>query len=124
MRYIMAILMVTLGGHANAHQWLPTYPELRQSYIQNVLVTTLELFNVRKDVEYYEISVLDEDMNPVKFATPEKIINVKHLKKKSVDVYIRKRDKDKAVYVCSSSKLLKQESSATVIASRICSKIK
>lgn len=116
--------MVTLGGQAHAHQWLPTYPELRQSYVQNILVTTLELFNVRKDVEYYEISVLDENMNPVKFATPEEIINVKYLKKKKVDVYIRKQDKDKAVYVCSRSKLLAQESSATVISSRICSKIK
>jgi hypothetical protein len=41
-----------------------------------------------------------------------------------VDVYIRDEDKDRAVYVCSLSKLLPTKEAVTIVSSRICSKIK
>lgn len=124
MRYIMLALILTLGGYANAHQWLPTYPKLERSFVPGVWYTTLELFNSRKDVEYYQISVLDKDMQPVKFASRNRLVNVPYTKRVKVDVYIREEDKDRAVYICSLSKLFPGKETATVISSRICSKIK
>lgn len=120
----MVALVLFMSGHASAHQWIPTYPKLKQSFVPNVLVTTMELFNSRSDVEYYEISVLDKNMDPMKFATTNRVIQVPHLKRENVDVYIRAQDADKAVYICSTSKILKESVSATVVSSRICSKIK
>lgn len=84
----------------------------------------MELFNSRKDVEWYGVQVLDADMEPVPFVTSEKIMNVPHLKKKQVEVYVRKKDIERAVYICSVSKLLKEQRSRAAVASRICSKAK
>lgn len=124
MRYIMLALMIMIGGYANAHQWLPTYPKLEPSFVQGIYMTQLELFNSRRDVEYYQINVYDKDFNPIKFATPSRTIRVEHNKKAKVDVYIREEDKDKAVYICSTSKLLPGKGTATIVSSKICSKIK
>ena len=111
-------------GHASAHQWTPTYPTLKPSYASGVLVTRMELLNSRKEITYYEIGVFDKDFLSVPFATAEKIINLKYLSRKSVDIFIRQKDKDRAVYICSKSKLLAKGSAITSISSRICSKIK
>lgn len=120
----MFILMLMFGGYASAHQWLPTYPKLQRSFVPEIYVTQLELFNSRSDVEYYQINVYDKDFNSVKFATPSRTIRVEHNKKVKVDVYIREEDIDKAVYICSLSKLLPGKGTATIVSSRICSKIK
>jgi uncharacterized membrane protein len=84
----------------------------------------MTLFNAREDVNYYEIEVLDANMEPMDFATPRRIIEVEHTKKVKVDIYIREQDKDKTVYICSKSKLLAGKNTATVVSSRICSKLK
>lgn len=89
-----------------------------------VLTTTMMLWNNRRDVEYYEIQVLDADMNPVRFAMNDKIIRVPYQKRKTVNIFISARDKDRAVYVCTRSKILSDNDSRTVVSSRICSKAK
>lgn len=119
----MAVVM-SLSGYASAHQWLPTYPKLEPSFVTGVLRVKMELFNSRSDVQYYELNVYDKDFNPIKFATQERIIEVDHLKRKNVEIYIREQDKGIATYVCSKSKLLKGTGGATLISSQICSKIK
>jgi len=124
MRYIMLAVMMSLCGYASAHQWTPTYPKLERSYVDGILQVTMELFNSRKDVKYYEILVYDSEFNPVKFAAQERIVEVQYLKRKSIDVFIREQDRDVATYVCSKSKLLKGTGTATIVSSRICSKIK
>ena len=124
MRYIMVILMLITSGYASAHEWLPTYPTLKQSFIEGTYVTTMQLFNKRSDVEFYEIKVYDEDFNAVKFGSPTRLLNVKYLKKATVDVYIKHEDRNRAVYICSLSKLSSDQTSITMVASRICSKIK
>lgn len=124
MRYIMIAVMLSLCGYASAHQWTPTYPKLERSYVDGILQVTMELFNSRKDVKYYEILVYDSEFNPVKFAVQERIVEVQYLKRKSIDVFIREQDRDVATYVCSKSKLLKGTGTATIVSSRICSKIK
>ena len=124
MRFVMIMVMLILCGSVRAHQWMPTYPELRTSYVQGILTTRMELFNSRNDVKYYEILVYDKDFNPMKFATQEQIVEVGYLKRKNIDIYIREQDRDKVTYICSKSKLLKGTGSATRVSSRICSKIK
>lgn len=124
MKYVIAVLVFILSGQATAHQWTPTYPKLRPSFVEGIYTTRLRLFNGRRDVEYYEIQVLDKEMNGVTFATKERIVKVDYLKSLEVDVYIREQDKSKALYVCSKSKLLAGNDTATVVSSRICSKLK
>lgn len=127
MRYIMLILLLGICGLKNvsAHEFLPTYPRLTLSYVPGILQTQMELFNRREDIQYYEYSVWSKDFeSKVPFATNEKIQRIGYLEKKVIDIYIRAKDKDRAVYICSKSKMLKQDVSRTTMASRICSKIK
>lgn len=120
----MMAVVLSLSGYASAHQWLPTYPKLEPSFVDGVLKVKMELFNSRSDVRYYEINVYDKDFRSVKFATQERIIEVGHLKRKNVEIFIREQDRDVATYVCSKSKLLKGKGGATLVSSQICSKIK
>jgi hypothetical protein len=103
---------------------MPTYPKFDQSFVGGVLSTKMELFNKRAEVEYYEIQVFDADWNKVPFASEAKIVRVKYLETKRIDVYIRNEDILKVVYICSESKMLRQESKYTIISSRVCSKVK
>ena len=107
-----------------AHQWTPTYPKMIPSFVEGIYSTRLRLFNGRNDVSYYEFQVLDKDMNKVRFATPQRILPVKYLQSVEVEVYIREAEIKQAVYICSRSKLLAGTEAATVVSSRICSKIK
>ena len=118
-----AIILLLLSGYVSAHQWTPTYPTLSSSYIPRVLVTQMQLFNTRKDIEYYEFSVFDKDWEPLPFATPEKVLKIPHLKTVEVDIFIREIDLDRALYVCSESKIQKGSKQASSVSSRICSKL-
>jgi hypothetical protein len=124
MRYIMCMIMFLSLGCANAHEWTPTYPKLSPSYVSDVVGTTMSLYNSRKDIEYYEFSVYDRDFNPIRFATAEKIISIKYLERKTIEIYVRKQDVGRGMYICSESKVLKDDVTATVVRSRICSKVK
>jgi hypothetical protein len=109
---------------ASAHEMTPTYPKLGPSHLDGVYKTTMYMFNKRADVEYYEIGVFDKDFNPVPFVTSYNVIKVRYLGHVTFDVYIRKSDVNKAVYICSRSKLRKDASVRTAVSSRICSKFK
>jgi len=122
--FFVIALLVLLSGQATAHQFTPTYPKLKPSFVPGVLVAEMDLFNGRTDVEYYGIEVFDADWNKVAFATEAKILRLKHLDSTKVNIYIREKDRNKAVYICSVSKLLGEGSSLTMVASKICSKIK
>lgn len=124
MRYLLSILIV-LSGYASAHEWTPTYPIFNPSAVEGINVSTMKLFNAREDVEYFEIGVFDEDWNGVPFAViGDNIIRVKHQEIKYIDVYIRRNDMKRAVYVCSKSKPLAEDTTKPMLFSRICSKIK
>lgn len=111
-------------SNAFAHEMIPTYPELRPSYLDGLYSTEVLVFNRREDVRYYEISVFDKDWNSLPFATNQKIIKIDYLRKKNVELYFRKQEKNKIKYICTTSKILKGEVQYTAITSRICSKIK
>lgn len=123
MRYVLLALLL-VSSNVSAHQWTPTYPEWGTSYVTGILQTRMSLFNTRQDVDYFEIQVLDVNMNPVDFATTDQIIHAPHLKRKSVDVYIRRTDIDRVVFICSISKLLVAGNTGASVSSRICSKVK
>jgi len=122
-RYVVMLLLM-FSGYVNAHQFLPTYPTFQYSFIEGVMYTKMQLFNKRKEVEYYELSVFDADWNGVPFASENKIIYVKYLQTKDINVYVKKEDVKKVTYICTESKIKKDALQNTVIYSKICSKVK
>jgi len=118
------VLLMMVSAYASAHQWTPTYPKLETSHVSGVLQARMKLFNARRDVAYFTFEVFDKDFNPVKFATTQRLLQLDYLGRKDVDIFIREQDRDKAVYVCSRSKIVAKDVTATVVSSRICSKIK
>lgn len=123
MKYVIGILL-GLSGAANAHEMVPAYPTMKPSYITGVSVTNMKIFNRRDDVRYYEIGVFTSEWEPIPFASEEKIIKLEYLGKKTFEVYIRNSDLDNATYICTLSKLEKDNVRTTGVSSKICSKIK
>ena len=125
MKCLLLFVVLVLGGkQVWAHEFTPAYPTLEPSYMDGILVTKMLLFNRRQDVSYYEISVFDGQWNPVPFAAVDKIFEAKYLERKFIDVYIREKDRSRAVYICTKSKMQNDDDKVTLISSRICSKIK
>lgn len=122
--FIMSLMMASLVSVANAHEMTPTYPKLEPSHLDGVVKSTMQMFNKREDVEFYEIAVFDSEFKPVPFVTSYNIIKIKYLGHVTFDVYIRKSDMQRATYVCSRSKLRKDAKIRTAVASTICSKFK
>ena len=122
-RKVIAILL-GLSGAASAHEMTPTYPEMIPSYVSGVSVTNMLLFNRRDDVEYYEVGVFTEDWQSIPFATQERIIHLNLSQRKNFKIYINDRDLNRATYICTISKLKKDDMQTSGISSKICSKIK
>ena len=122
-RYVI-VLMMFVSSYANAHQFLPTNPKFENSFVEGVVYTKMELFNKRKEIGFYELGVFDADWNSLSFASESKLIRINYLETKSVNVYIKKEDLKRAVYICTESKIKREDIQATPIASKICSKIK
>jgi len=122
LKYFIVGLLLALP--VQAHEMVPTYPRLEQSHLDNILKTTMKMFNKRADVEYYEIGVFDKDFNPVPFVSAYNVFKLEYLGHVTFDIYIRASDRNRAVYVCSKSKLRKDSDTKTAISSKICSKFK
>lgn len=118
------MFLLGFSGPAFAHEMSPTYLEFTPSIYDGVVKTTIELFNRREDVNYYQIEVFDKDWRPILYVTDNKIINIKYLEKKTIDVYVKDTNLDKVVYVCTLSRFIKTDVTKTNISSRICSKVK
>ena len=116
--YGLAISLVT--SSAIAHELTPTYPELRPSYIDEVSVTTMKMWNRRNDAQYYEIGVFDKEWNPVPFATSARLLKLDYLEHKSFEIYIRDKDTTRVEYICTTSKQLKSKVLSSGIKSKIC----
>ena len=122
LKYFIVGLMLALP--VQAHEMVPTYPRLEQSHMDGLLKATMKMFNKRADVEYYEVGVFDKDFNPVPFVTAYNVFRLEYLGHITFDVYIRAIDRDRAVYVCSRSKIRRDSTTKTAISSKICSKFK
>lgn len=121
---LIVFVLFIVGEQAHAHQFVPTYPKFTLSFMEGILQTKMELFNKRNDVEYYEIDVYDSNWNTVTFATDSKLLYVKYLQTKKINIYIKAEDLKKVMYICTESRIRKEEATATVISSKICSKVK
>lgn len=121
--FIAAVVALLTATAAYSHEWTPSYPQFKPSFMEGIAVTTMTIFNRRKDISYYEVSVLDEDWNPVPFASTRKLINVEYLEKQNVDIYLREVDCDRVEYICTTSKILERDATSSGVDSRICSRV-
>jgi len=124
MRYLFILMILLFTTKSYAHEMVPTYPVLEPSRFDGLVQTTVTVFNKRPEVEYYEIGVFTEEWEPLQFVSNYKIYKVPYLSTVSVDIYLRKEDKYKVTYICSVSKLRKENLSRTAVSSKICSKVK
>ena len=128
MRFYYTLLVFVLflfGGQASAHQFTPTYPKFESSFIDGVLQTKMELFNRRQEVSYYELGVFDENWRPVTFASSEsKILRVEYLETKNIEIYVKAQDIKRVTYICTESRLFRNNPRQSLVASKICSKVK
>jgi len=120
----VGLALLLCSSLAFSHEMTPTYPEWQVSYSGGIKKTTMELWNSREDVQYYEIGVFDESWKPIPFVTSYKIMKVDYLSHVKFDVYIRENNIKDARYICSLSKLRSNDVSKTLVATRICSKFK
>lgn len=125
-RFIISfIFMVTAAFSLNvaSHEMTPTYFSIVPSHVDSVYKTRVNLYNRRKDVEYYEIGVFDANFKSVPFVSLYRIVKVDYLSEVNVDVYVKSDLASKVVYICSKSKLRKVAKTLTAVSSRICSKV-
>lgn len=124
MHKLLNTVLLLLALPAAAHQFTPTYPKFNNSFVEGVSVTRMELFNKRQDTDYYELDVYDANWKPVSFAADAKLINIRYLETKHLNVYVKTQDLGRVVYICTESRLRKSDAKDTVISSKICSKVK
>jgi hypothetical protein len=122
MRFVIILAALILSKAAAAHEMVPAYLKLEPAPVDKVYMTSFKMFNRRNDVDYYSVSVYDQNWNKVPFASFDRVFKLEHLKKKEITVYIKANDISVATYVCTSSKLYPGKGAA--VSSRICSKIK
>lgn len=91
---------------------------------ENLVSTTMTMFNKRPEVEYYELGVFTGDWEPVPFVSKYKVWKIPYLSTVTIEIYMNRFEAKDAVYICSRSKLRKQDITRTAVSTRICSKIK
>jgi hypothetical protein len=116
------LLLLFVSGYASAHELTPTYPELKTSYMTDVLQVNLKMWNARGDVEYYKIEVTDKDWKDVPFITREKTFRLEHFGRKNIEIFLP--SDTSATYICTKSLLQKGNAQKSIISSKVCSKIK
>jgi|TARA_R110000765_G_scaffold2845_2_gene8830 hypothetical protein len=112
--------MFTTSIAALAHEMTPTYPVFKGSYISGVSVTTMNLFNKRRDIAFYEIGVFTAEWEPIPFVSKYTIIPMKYLDTVEFDIYVSNASLAAVEYICSVSKL----NIKTTVSSKICSRVK
>lgn len=124
LKYYLAVAAMA-SGPVVAHELTPTYPKLTPSYIPGVWSTHVVLWNARQEISYYKVNVLDADMQSLSFiSTGGDLKRVDYLGRSHIEVFVREEDKDKATYICTESKLKKGSVQRSLVASKVCSKIK
>ena len=63
MKYIYyAIAVALIYTNATAHELTPTYPKMRPSYIEDVSVTQMKMWNRREDVWVEQQSIFTSEI--------------------------------------------------------------
>ena len=120
---LIAPLLLLSASPSNAHEMTPAYPQMKPTSVDGVIKFEMSLFNARDDVEWFMIAAFDKDFQPRRFATESNILHVKPNERINFNVYFRKQDVGKTVYVCTQSKLRGEAADIAMIASTICSRI-
>lgn len=107
-----------------AHEFTPTYPKFKPSFIDDASVTTMKLWNKRSDVSYYEVTVFNSEWAPIPFATVHRLIKLGYNNQLKFDIYVKNSDVRHVTYICTTSKQLNEDVKSTGVKSRICSKVK
>jgi hypothetical protein len=121
---LLIVMFSTAQISAAAHEWTPTYPDLSPSHVRGISQVDMKLFNAREDVQYYEFEVFDKDFKSVPYASKYRVMPLEYLGRSDIRIYIKNKDRDRVVYICSRSKITAEGSATSSISSRICSKIK
>jgi len=124
MRGSVALCLLLFNYTVFSHEMTPTYPTWKRTAMDGIQKTTMNLWNSRQDVGYYEVGVFDKDFEPIPFVTLYSILKVEYLSHVQFDVYINEESIKKAVYICSLSKLRSNDDNKPLLATRICSKFK
>ena len=127
MKQFMSALILALAcgsAMALAHELTPTYPEFKPSYVRDISVTTMEMFNAREEIEFYRVDVYTENWDPIPFATGQRVIRIQHRERYTFNVFIRDSDLDKVEYICTTSMIEEGSIDSQGISSRVCSRIK
>jgi len=125
MKYIIFLATMICGQVSLAHDFTPTYPKLETTHQPGVLKASMRLFNKRNDIRYYRVGVFDDEWNKIPFiVSGGKVINVEYLDTKRFDVYIQESRRKDVTYICTKSLTLQDGSTRSIMASRICSKVK
>jgi len=119
-RVLLSLIVITLSTPVYSHEMTPTYPTFSKSFMAGISVTTLNIFNKRKDVSFYEIGVFTKEWKPIPFVSEYTVIPMKYLDTVSFDVYVSNLSLSSVEYICSVSQL---KVGATV-SSKICSRVK
>jgi len=119
----LILLFLLWSFSTSAHEMTPAYPVVKPSHVAGVVKVEMSLFNSREEIEWYQIELFDLNWTNIPFASSYRIINIGYKERKSFDVYIRKSDMDEAVYLCTTSKVIKTSKSRTLVSSRICSRL-
>lgn len=122
LKSFVVFFLLAASGSVWAHELLPTYPKLEQSYVPNVYQTTVRMWNGRIDVEYYKVEVADSEWNPVPFITNDRTFRLKYMERKDIEIFIPADAK--VTYICTRSMLEAGNPQKSVISSKVCSKIK
>ena len=127
--YRSVILVILLSAffvslNAASHDMTPTYPKWKMSFIPSAKMTTMQVFNKRSDVQWYQIGVFDKEWQPIPFVSRYKIINIKYLKRVEFDVYVNEENAKLAEYICTTSKLRGNDDFKPIVESKICSRFK
>lgn len=117
---VILLLALLPFGNAMAHEMTPTYPVFTESFMAGISVTTLNLFNKRTDVSYYEIGVFDDEWEPIPFVSEYTIIPMEYLDTLAFDIYVSNLSLGSVEYICSVS----QVQAGATVSSKICSKVK
>lgn len=121
MKYII-VLLALFANSVQAHEMTPTYFEFKPSYLEGISSVNLRFFNRRADIKYYEFNVYDKDWNPIPFATKERLLKISYLGQADIEIYVKNDDLRFITYICSESKILKEDVGSTSVSSKICSK--
>ena len=124
MKHVITLCLAWISSVVFAHEFTPTYITFKPSFREGVYVTEMKLFNKRSDTSYYEIEVFDKDRNGLPFATASRVLELPYLETKTFEIYIRKEDLNKVMYVCTKSKIVKDDKTSPLVMTRVCSKVK